>query len=93
MQLTLFHTSGPTSFGEATLSHQPGISFCTTLIVRTSYPTHTFSDLASRTDINNVACFTALLGRHVDKKPSGGSAELEAHFGCPTRELVMVGDR
>lgn len=31
--------------------------------------------------------------RHVDKKPGGGSAELEAHFGCPVSDLIMVGDR
>ncbi|KXZ50576.1 hypothetical protein GPECTOR_16g751 [Gonium pectorale] len=31
--------------------------------------------------------------RHTEKKPSGGSAELEAHFGCPASDLIMVGDR
>lgn len=31
--------------------------------------------------------------RHKDKKPAGGAAELSAHFGCPTANLVMVGDR
>ena len=31
--------------------------------------------------------------RHADKKPAGSSAELEAHFGCPASELIMVGDR
>ncbi|GLC42384.1 Phosphatidylglycerophosphate phosphatase 1, chloroplastic [Pleodorina starrii] len=31
--------------------------------------------------------------RHADKKPGGGSAELEAHFGCPASDLIMVGDR
>lgn len=31
--------------------------------------------------------------RHKDKKPAGGAAELEAHFGCLVSELVMVGDR
>ena len=29
--------------------------------------------------------------RHEEKKPAGGGAELEAHFGCPTRDLAMVG--
>ncbi|GIL80510.1 hypothetical protein Vretimale_16036 [Volvox reticuliferus] len=31
--------------------------------------------------------------RHEDKKPGGGCTELEAHFGCPASDLVMVGDR
>jgi len=31
--------------------------------------------------------------RHKDKKPAGGPEDLEAHFGCPISELVMVGDR
>ncbi|GFR41616.1 hypothetical protein Agub_g2341 [Astrephomene gubernaculifera] len=31
--------------------------------------------------------------RHEDKKPAGGFAELESHFGCPVADLVMVGDR
>ena len=39
----------------------------------------------------------ALLGvhvlRHAKKKPAGGKAELEAYFGCPAEQLVMVGDR
>ena len=28
--------------------------------------------------------------RHVDKKPSGGKAELEEYFGCLASELIMV---
>jgi len=31
--------------------------------------------------------------RHVEKKPSGGKAELEEYFGCSSRELIMVSDR
>ncbi|KAG1666437.1 hypothetical protein FOA52_015107 [Chlamydomonas sp. UWO 241] len=31
--------------------------------------------------------------RHTDKKPAGGPADLEAHFGFAACELVMVGDR
>lgn len=31
--------------------------------------------------------------RHTEKKPAGGVAEVEAHFGCPAHELVFVGDR
>lgn len=31
--------------------------------------------------------------RHREKKPGGGSGELEAHFGCPAADLIMVGDR
>jgi hypothetical protein len=44
-----------------------------------------------------AAALEAALGvhvlRHSEKKPSGGSGELERHFGCPASELVMVGDR
>lgn len=31
--------------------------------------------------------------RHKEKKPAGGNAELCAHFGCSSSELVMIGDR
>lgn len=31
--------------------------------------------------------------RHGNKKPGGGCAELEKHFGCSAAQLVMVGDR
>lgn len=31
--------------------------------------------------------------RHAAKKPAGGSEELESHFGCPSSQLLMVGDR
>lgn len=31
--------------------------------------------------------------RHEDKKPGGGAAEVERHFGCPANQLLMVGDR
>ena len=31
--------------------------------------------------------------RHREKKPAGGRADLERHFGCATDELIMVGDR
>ncbi|EFJ47663.1 hypothetical protein VOLCADRAFT_104984 [Volvox carteri f. nagariensis] len=31
--------------------------------------------------------------RHTEKKPGGGCAELESHFGCPAADLIMVGDR
>ncbi len=44
-----------------------------------------------------AAALEAALGipvlRHADKKPSGGSAELAAHFGCAPADLIMVGDR
>ncbi|PNH03791.1 putative phosphatidylglycerophosphatase, mitochondrial [Tetrabaena socialis] len=44
-----------------------------------------------------AAVMEAALGipvlRHVDKKPGGGCTELEAHFGCPASDLIMVGDR
>ncbi|CAI7875453.1 unnamed protein product [Closterium sp. NIES-53] len=30
---------------------------------------------------------------HSEKKPGGGAAELETHFGCRANEMVMVGDR
>ncbi|CAI5534870.1 unnamed protein product [Closterium sp. Naga37s-1] len=30
---------------------------------------------------------------HSEKKPGGGAAELETHFGCREDEMVMVGDR
>ncbi|CAI5489156.1 unnamed protein product [Closterium sp. Naga37s-1] len=30
---------------------------------------------------------------HTEKKPGGGAAELETHFGCRADEMVMVGDR
>lgn len=44
-----------------------------------------------------AAALEASLGvgvlRHTEKKPAGGSAELEVHFGCPAHQLVMVGDR
>jgi phosphatidylglycerophosphatase GEP4 len=31
--------------------------------------------------------------RHKEKKPAGGGADVETHFGCPSERLVMVGDR
>lgn len=31
--------------------------------------------------------------RHTEKKPAGGCADMEAHFGCQAHELVMIGDR
>jgi phosphatidylglycerophosphatase GEP4 len=31
--------------------------------------------------------------RHKSKKPSGGASEIEAFFGCSSREVVVVGDR
>ncbi|KAI7842791.1 hypothetical protein COHA_003537 [Chlorella ohadii] len=31
--------------------------------------------------------------RHRDKKPAGGSEDMERHFGCKAEQLVMVGDR
>lgn len=44
-----------------------------------------------------AAALEAALGipvlRHEDKKPSGGSADLEKFFGCTSSELIMVGDR
>lgn len=44
-----------------------------------------------------AASLEAALGihvlRHTDKKPAGGAAELAAHFGCPSEQLIMVGDR
>ncbi|KAG2488107.1 hypothetical protein HYH03_013256 [Edaphochlamys debaryana] len=44
-----------------------------------------------------AAALEAALGipvlRHADKKPGGGCTELEAHFGCPATDLIMVGDR
>ncbi|KAG2422414.1 hypothetical protein HXX76_016059 [Chlamydomonas incerta] len=44
-----------------------------------------------------AAALEAALGipvlRHADKKPGGGCAELEAHFGCAASQLIMVGDR
>lgn len=44
-----------------------------------------------------AAALEAALGvavlRHKEKKPAGGKEDMEAHFGCAARELVMVGDR
>ncbi len=31
--------------------------------------------------------------RHADKKPAGGAEELVQHFGCASKDLVMIGDR
>jgi phosphatidylglycerophosphatase GEP4 len=31
--------------------------------------------------------------RHKEKKPGGGSEEVEAYFGCTSDKIIMVGDR
>ncbi|PSC70629.1 HAD-superfamily [Micractinium conductrix] len=31
--------------------------------------------------------------RHREKKPAGGSEDMERHFGCKAEQLVMIGDR
>lgn len=44
-----------------------------------------------------AAALEAALGipvlRHREKKPAGGSEDMEQHFGCKAEQLVMVGDR
>lgn len=48
-------------------------------------------------DGNEAAALEAALGipvlRHREKKPAGGSQDMEAHFGCKAEQLIMVGDR
>ncbi|KAK9814549.1 hypothetical protein WJX72_007730 [[Myrmecia] bisecta] len=31
--------------------------------------------------------------RHTEKKPAGGTRDMEAHFGCRAEQLIMIGDR
>ncbi|KAL4854406.1 putative phosphatidylglycerophosphatase [Chlorella vulgaris] len=48
-------------------------------------------------DGKEAAVLEAALGipvlRHREKKPSGGSEDIEQHFECKAEQLIMVGDR
>ncbi|CAL8462434.1 g1967 [Coccomyxa elongata] len=51
-----------------------------------------FDPQGKQADALEVALGIPVL-RHREKKPAGAAADLEAHFGCSSSKLIMIGDR